>query len=195
MASTHHNCQFVADNFKNTSCIETCMLSIACSVHLGRLLSEDGSGPLNIRGKDHHLQTWFSQPNMLLSLDLCLRQNFWMLFSSISLRWSLLYNNIADHKAKPQAASVNTVFTIAQIDDPNILTLFSYLYSLFHIPTKVLKAFLQNFIELTKDDVTYLNNLTQTCTICQWTNPDSNIRPLLSPPTKFVDIFMHKTGR
>ena len=34
-----------------------------------------------------------------------------------------------------------------------------------------------------KDDVTYLNNLTQTCTICQQTNP--NIRPLLSPPTKF----------
>ena len=33
--------------------------------------------PLNVRGKDCHLQTWFSQPNMLLSLDLRLRQNFW----------------------------------------------------------------------------------------------------------------------
>ena len=81
--------------------------------------------------------------------------------------------------------------TIAQIDKPNICTLLSYLHSLFHPSAKELKAFLQNFIELTKDDVTYLNNLTQTCTICQWTNPNSNIRP----PTKFVDIFPHKTGR
>ena len=87
--------------------------------------------------------------------------------------------------------SPSPVFTIAQIDKPNICTLLSYLHSLFHPSAKELKAFLQNFIELTKDDVTYLNNLTQTCTICQWTNPNSNIRP----PTKFVDIFPHKTGR
>ena len=42
------------------------------------------------------------------------------------------YNNIADHAAKRQAASVSPVFTIAQIDKPNIYTLLSYLYSLFH---------------------------------------------------------------
>ena len=88
-------------------------------------------------------------------------------------------------------ASVSPVFTMAQTDEPNIHTLLSYLHSLFHPSTKVLKAFLQNFIKLTKDDVTYLSNLTQTCTICQWTNPNSNIHP----PTKFVDIFPHKTGR
>ena len=166
------------------------------------------------------------------------------------------YNNTADHEAKQQAASVSPVFTIAQIDKPNICTLLSYLHSLFHpsgfpggsevkasacnvgdlgsIPgsgrspgegngnslqysclenpmdrgawwatvhgvaksqtrlsdftslhftfhpsAKVLKAFLQNFIELTKDDVIYLNNLTQTCAICQQTNSNSNIRPPL----------------
>ena len=73
--------------------------------------------------------------------------------------------------------SVSPVFTIAQIDEPNICTLLSYLHSLFQPSAKVLKAFFQNFIELTKDNVTYLNNLTQTCTICQWTNRNSNIRP------------------
>ena len=85
------------------------------------------------------------------------------------------YNNVTDHDTKQQAASVSPVFSIAQIDEPNIHTLLSYLHSLFHPSTKVLKACLQNFIKLTKDDVTYLNNLTQTCTICQQTNP--NIRP------------------
>ena len=39
----------------------------------------------------------------------------------------------------------------------------------------------KNFIKLTKDDVTYLNNLTQTCIICQGTNPNSNICPLPFP--------------
>ena len=58
------------------------------------------------------------------------------------------YNNIADHKAKWQAASVSPVFTTAQTDEPNIHTLLSYLHSLFHSSAKVLKAFLQNFIEL-----------------------------------------------
>ena len=102
------------------------------------------------------------------------------------------YNNIADHKAKPQAALVNLVFTIAQIDKPNIRTLLSYLHSVFHLSTEVLKAFLQNFIELTKDDVTYLNNLTQTCTICQRTNPDSNIHP---PPFPTHQIREHLPTR
>ena len=32
------------------------------------------------------------------------------------------YNNIADHEEKRQAASVSPVFTIAQIDEPNIRT-------------------------------------------------------------------------
>ena len=71
--------------------------------------------------------------------------------------------------------------SIAQIDEPNICTLLSYLHSLFHPSTKVLKAFLQNFIGLTKDDVTYLNNLTQTCPICQRTNPNTNICPTPFP--------------
>ena len=96
------------------------------------------------------------------------------------------YNNRANHEAKPQAASVSPVFTMDQIDEPHIRTLFSYLHSLFHPSAKVLKAFLQNCIELTKDDVTYLNNLTQTCTICQWTN--SNIRP---PPFPTHQIHGH----
>ena len=85
-------------------------------------------------------------------------------------------------------ASVSPVFTIAQIDEPNIHTLLSYLHSLFHLSAKVLKAFLQNFIK-TKDDVTYLNNLTQTCSICQWTNPNSNICP---PPFPTHDIHRHR---
>ena len=75
------------------------------------------------------------------------------------------YNNIADHEAKWQAASVSPVFTMAQIYEPNIHTLLSYLHSLFHPSAKVLKAFLQNCIELTKDNVTCLNNLTQICTV------------------------------
>ena len=75
------------------------------------------------------------------------------------------YNNIADHEAKWQAASVSPVFTTTQIDEPNIHTLLSYLHSLFHPSAKVLKTFLQNFIELTKDNVTYLNNLTQICAL------------------------------
>ena len=58
---------------------------------------------------------------------------------------------------------------------------FTSLHFTFHPSAKVLKAFLQNFIELTKDDVIYLNNLTQTCAICQQTNPNSNIRPPPSP--------------
>ena len=66
-----------------------------------------------------------------------------------------------------QAASVSPAFTIAQIGEPNTHTLLSYLHSFFHPSAKVLKAFLQNFIKLTKDDVTYLNNLTQTCAISQ----------------------------
>ena len=100
------------------------------------------------------------------------------------------YNNIKDHeaKAKRQTASVSPVFTMAQIDKPNICTLLSYLHSLFHPSTKVLKAFLQNFIELTKDDATYLNNLTQTCTNCHQTNPNSNIRP---PPFPTHQICGH----
>ena len=32
------------------------------------------------------------------------------------------YNDIADHEEKRQAASVSPVFTIAQIDEPNIRT-------------------------------------------------------------------------
>ena len=70
---------------------------------------------------------------------------------------------------------------MAQIDEPHIRTLLSRLHSLFHPSTKVLKAFLQNFIGLTKDDVTYLNNLTQTCPICQRTNPNTNICPTPFP--------------
>ena len=85
------------------------------------------------------------------------------------------YNNIADHQTKRQAAFVSPVFTMAQIVEPNIRTLLSYLHSLFHPSAKLLKTLLQNFIELTKDDVTYWINLTQTCTICQQTNPNSNI--------------------
>ena len=54
------------------------------------------------------------------------------------------YNNIADHEAKQQAASVSPVFTIAQVDEPNSHTLLSYLHSLFHPSAKVLKTFLQN---------------------------------------------------
>ena len=73
--------------------------------------------------------------------------------------------------------SPSPVFTIAQIDKPNICTLLSYLHSFFHPSAKVLKTFLQNFIELTKDNVAYLNNLTQTCITCQRTNPNSNIHP------------------
>ena len=46
------------------------------------------------------------------------------------------YNNIADHEAKRQAASVSPVFTMAQIDEPNIRTLLSYLHSLFHPSAK-----------------------------------------------------------
>ena len=98
------------------------------------------------------------------------------------------YNNIADHKARWQATSVSLVFTIAQIDEPNICILLSYLHSLFQPSAKVLKAFLQNFIELTKNNVTYLNNMTQMCTICQWTNPNSNIRP---PPFPNHQIRRH----
>ena len=56
------------------------------------------------------------------------------------------YNNIADHEAKRQAASVSPVFTIAQTDEPNIHTLLSYLHSLFHPSAKVRKAFLQNLL-------------------------------------------------
>ena len=77
---------------------------------------------------------------------------------------------------------------MAQIDEPNVRPLLWYLHSLFHPSTKVLKTFLQNFIELTKDDVTYLINLTQTCTICQQTNPNSNIRP---PPFPTHQIHEH----
>ena len=77
---------------------------------------------------------------------------------------------------------------MAQIDEPHIRTLLSRLHSLFHPSTKVLKAFLQNFIGLTKDDVTYLNNLTQTYTVCQRTNPNSNIRP---PPFPTHQIHRH----
>ena len=98
------------------------------------------------------------------------------------------YNNTADHEAKQQAASVSPVFTIAQIDKPNICTLLSYLHSLFHPSAKVLKTFLQNFIELTKDDVIYLNKLTQTCTTRQRTNPNSNIGP---PPVPTHQIHGH----
>ena len=58
------------------------------------------------------------------------------------------YNNITDHKTKWQATSVSPVFTIAQIGEPNIHTLLSYLHSLFHPSAKVLNAFLQNFIKL-----------------------------------------------
>ena len=82
--------------------------------------------------------------------------------------------------------SPSPVFTIAQIDKPNICTLLSYLHSFFHPSAKVLKACLQSVTKLTKDDVTYLNNLTQTCTICQWTN--SNIRP---PPFPTHQIHGH----
>ena len=56
------------------------------------------------------------------------------------------YNNVAGQEAKPQAASVSPVFTIAQIDEPNISTLLSYLHSLSHHSARVLMSFLQNFI-------------------------------------------------
>ena len=98
------------------------------------------------------------------------------------------YSNVTDHDTKRQAASVSPVFTIVQTDEPNIHTLLSYLHSLFHPSAKVLKAFLQNFIKLFKDDITYLNNLTQTYTVCQRTNPNSNIRP---PPFPTHQIHRH----
>ena len=98
------------------------------------------------------------------------------------------YNNTADREAKWQASAVSSVFTIAQIDEPDIRTLLSYLHSFFHPSAKVLKTFLQNFIELTKDNVIYLNNLTQTCTTCQRTNPNSNIR---LPPVPTHQIHRH----
>ena len=82
-----------------------------------------------------------------------------------------------DHEAKRQAASVSPVFTVAQIDEPDICTLLPYLHCLFHPSARVLKTFLRNFTGLTKGDVTYLNNLTQTCTTCQQTNHNSNICP------------------
>ena len=58
------------------------------------------------------------------------------------------YNNIADHEAKRQTTSVSPIFAMAQIDELNIRPLLSHLHSLFHPSTKVLRAFLQNFIEL-----------------------------------------------
>ena len=102
------------------------------------------------------------------------------------------YNNVAGQEAKPQAASVSPVFTVAQIDEPNIRTLLLHLHSLFHPSTKVLKTFLQNFIELTKDDTTYLNNLTKLVPFVS--RQILTFTPLLSPPTKFAGIFPHKTG-
>ena len=96
------------------------------------------------------------------------------IFQARILKWVAI-------STKWQATSVSPAFTITQIGEPNIHTLLSYLHSLFHPSAKVLKAFLQNFIELTKDNVTYLNNMTQICTICRRTNPNSNIRPAPFP--------------
>ena len=56
------------------------------------------------------------------------------------------YNNRADHRQSGRPP-VSPVFTVAQIDEPNIHTLLSHLHSPFHPSAKVLKTFLQNFIE------------------------------------------------
>ena len=54
--------------------------------------------------------------------------------------------NIGDHEAKRQSASVSPVFAIAQIDEPNIRTLLSYLQSLFHPSGRVLSAFFRTLL-------------------------------------------------
>ena len=55
------------------------------------------------------------------------------------------YNNIADHEAKWQAASVSSVFTIAQIDEPNITSLTPVPYFHIYIPFSTL---LQKYLRL-----------------------------------------------
>ena len=107
------------------------------------------------------------------------------------------YNYTTDHETKQQATSVSHVFTIAQIGEPNIHTSLSYLHSLFHPSAKVLDSFLQNFIKLTKDVMTYLNNLTQIYTICQWTSPNSNIHPpsFPHPPNSQTSFHTRLAGR
>ena len=49
---------------------------------------------------------------------------------------------------------------------------------------KYLRLSFRTLLKLTKDNVTYLNNLTQTCSIGQWTNPNSNICPPPFPTHK-----------
>ena len=83
---------------------------------------------------------------------------------------------------------------------PKLMSLISahyfHIYISFSTPLqKYLRLSFRTLLKLTKDNVTYLNNLTQTCAICQWTNPNSNIRPTPFPTHQIADIFLHKTGR
>jgi ribonuclease HI len=91
-------------------------------------------------------------------------------------------NNRADTEAKctalqtaPQLAM--HPLTPASAPQSEVKTLLSYLHMLFHPNLHAFYTFLCQSFSLSPGDILYLKQITQSCSICQCTNPNSNIRP------------------
>jgi ribonuclease HI len=98
-------------------------------------------------------------------------------------------NNQADKEAKRaalQTAPQSTMYPLPQLSPPltklslspsEVKTLLSYLRKFFHPNLHALYTFLHQSLSLSPGDIQYLKQITQSCSICQHTNPNSNIRP------------------
>jgi hypothetical protein len=99
-------------------------------------------------------------------------------------------NNQADTEAKraalqtaPQLAmypltpASSPPLTKLSLPTSEVKPLLSYLHTLFHPNLHALYTFLRQSLSLSPGDIQYLKHITQSCSICQRTNPNSNIRP------------------
>jgi hypothetical protein len=67
--------------------------------------------------------------------------------------------------------------TKLSLPSSEVKTLLFYLHILFHPNLHALCTFLHQSLSLSTEDLQYLKQIIQSCSICQCTNPNSNVRP------------------
>jgi hypothetical protein len=102
--------------------------------------------------------------------------------SSITTRGNNQENAEANLQPAPQLAMypltlASSPLTKLSFPPSEVKTLLSYLPTLFHPNLHALYIFLCQSLSLAPGDIQYLKRITQSCSICQHTNPNSNIRP------------------
>jgi hypothetical protein len=77
----------------------------------------------------------------------------------------------------PLTPASSLPLTKLSLPTSEVKTLLSYLHTLFHPNLHALYTFLSQSLSLSPEDIQYLKQITQSCSVSQLTNPNSNIRP------------------